>query len=342
MFMTANRTGWVLAAVLLVYGFVAQWRSEYVPFVLSFSLLPTLFPVRASKSSHVCVADPLVAEKQTVTDTAESVYEKMIAECAAATEETISACLVPRVVHIVWVRGTGFKYYHFLAVKSMHDRIRPDAIYIHGLEFPTDNLHFKRVMNELGAKLVKARNPDKVFDKPVMGVEHQADVIRLETLIRFGGIYMDTDVFVLKSVDEFLNDETVMPLETTTNGLNNGIIFAKRCSRFLQALYEGYRTFNDADWGGHSILYPHWLYKQGTLGIRAEPPGLIQSEWPNSGDALFAKEFDPEYWEPVRIVHGFSRAYKNITLMNESEVIRLDNNYGRIARNLLAGKEGIN
>jgi hypothetical protein len=265
----------------------------------------------------------------------------MVSECAAATPEAIAGCRVPRVVHTVWVKGDGFKYFHFLAMKSMHDRIKPEAIYIHGLEFPTANIHFKRVLTELGAKLVKSRNPVQVFEKPIAGVEHQSDVIRLESLIRFGGIYLDTDVFVLRSVDTFLDSETVMPLEKTTQGLNNGIIFAKRCSRFVQRHYEGYRTFNDADWGGHSVLFPRWLVSQGAVGITAEPEGRIKSDWPSSGDAFFSSDFDPSYWDPVLIIHAFSRSYKHFTALNETDVLKLDNNYGRLARNIINGKEGL-
>jgi mannosyltransferase OCH1-like enzyme len=34
--------------------------------------------------------------------------------------------------------------------------------------------------------------------------EHKADVVRLEILISHGGIYVDTDVFAFKSIDELV------------------------------------------------------------------------------------------------------------------------------------------
>ena len=36
--------------------------------------------------------------------------------------------------------------------------------------------------------------------------EHKADVVRLEILIAHGGIYVDTDVFAFKSIDELVFD----------------------------------------------------------------------------------------------------------------------------------------
>ena len=42
-----------------------------------------------------------------------------------------------------------------------------------------------------------------------------SDVIRLYALYKYGGIYLDTDVFVYKSLDEFLTDEAFTGFEDT-------------------------------------------------------------------------------------------------------------------------------
>ena len=39
----------------------------------------------------------------------------------------------------------------------------------------------------------------QIFGNPVKRFAHQADVLRLELLLQFGGVYLDLDVLLLRS-----------------------------------------------------------------------------------------------------------------------------------------------
>lgn len=41
-------------------------------------------------------------------------------------------------------------------------------------------------------------------------MEHKADVVRLQLLLEVGGMYMDTDSVILKSLDKFRNNELTL------------------------------------------------------------------------------------------------------------------------------------
>jgi len=41
-------------------------------------------------------------------------------------------------------------------------------------------------------------------------VEHKADVVRLQLMLEVGGMYMDTDSVILKSLDKFRNEELTL------------------------------------------------------------------------------------------------------------------------------------
>jgi hypothetical protein len=233
------------------------------------------------------------------------------------------------------VVSSDFKFRHYLSVKSMHDQVRPDALFIHGRDFPVSNAYFKKVMDEFNATLVLSRDVTQIHTQAVDVVEHKSDVIRLESLLRFGGMYFDFDVFVLRSFDQFLDQETVLSRENS-NGLNNGVIFAKRCSRFLTRWYQSYRTFNDQEWGMHSIIMPKRLYDQDHLGLTVAG-SEIQSDWPTTADEFFSPTRIPEFWDPIRIIHVYFRQRPDLGNLDEEAVCKLENNYGRIAKLIIAG-----
>lgn len=47
-------------------------------------------------------------------------------------------------------------------------------------------------------KMVKQRDVTEIFGRKVDHYAHKADVLRLEVLRDYGGIYLDTDILVIK------------------------------------------------------------------------------------------------------------------------------------------------
>jgi hypothetical protein len=113
-------------------------------------------------------------------------------------------------------------------------------------------------------QLKKARKVTNIFGNPVSHYAHKADIIRLEALLKYGGIYLDMDVFVLRPFDAILAHDFVMGREQGI-GLCNAVILANKDSPFLKRWYESYRDFSQSDWNRHSVrlpaemarLYPH-------------------------------------------------------------------------------------
>ena len=100
-----------------------------------------------------------------------------------------------------------------------------------------------------------------------MKFAHKADIIRIEALLEHGGIYLDLDVFTIRSFAPLLRFETVMGLEggvppMPRQGLCNAIIVSSATSPYLRRWYEAYRTFRDSDWAGHSVKLPLKLAMQ--------------------------------------------------------------------------------
>lgn len=66
-----------------------------------------------------------------------------------------------------------------------------------------------------------------------------SDYVRLFVLYHFGGIYMDTDVEVLASLDSFLENEGFLGFENETS-VSTGIMGAEQGNTFIYSLLQDY------------------------------------------------------------------------------------------------------
>ena len=66
-----------------------------------------------------------------------------------------------------------------------------------------------------------------------------SDYIRLKVLYEYGGIYMDTDVEVIKSLDEFLNLPAFSGFENDTM-IPTGIIASSKNNKWVEQLLQDY------------------------------------------------------------------------------------------------------
>lgn len=67
-----------------------------------------------------------------------------------------------------------------------------------------------------------------------------ADYIRLFAIYNYGGIYLDTDVEVLKSFNDFLNLNTMICFESDEDGLEVAIFGAKKGSKWVKQCLNYY------------------------------------------------------------------------------------------------------
>ncbi|KAG0146534.1 hypothetical protein CROQUDRAFT_671048 [Cronartium quercuum f. sp. fusiforme G11] len=182
---------------------------------------------------------------------------------------------IPRYLHYVFgmspdFGGKPFGFIHFAALQSALQILRPEKIFIHYAYLPT-GWWFERVLEIEQVKLVKVRDVTEIFGRPVEHFAHKADIIRLEALRDYGGIYLDFDVFIVRDFTDLLNEDVVLgqeqspetKLRSSTNsktpeilGVCNAIILAKPFSPFISRWISSYRTFDKTRWADHSASIP--------------------------------------------------------------------------------------
>ncbi|XP_022907178.2 lactosylceramide 4-alpha-galactosyltransferase-like [Onthophagus taurus] len=114
--------------------------------------------------------------------------------------------------------------------------------------------------------LVRNTEIEELFSKHLIEtspffVEHFSDAFRAIILMKFGGIYMDSDVIVLKSLDDlggnFIGKEISTILASGIMGFDeNGI------DLLSAALEDLNKNYNPKSWGGHGpLLFTKWVKK---------------------------------------------------------------------------------
>lgn len=120
---------------------------------------------------------------------------------------------IPKIVHFVYgLRDPEptLDLIHYTAIKAAHDILKPEKILFHYHHLPVGD-NFERARHMLTLRQVPMVT--SVFDQPVSHYAHRADVVRLQVLEEFGGIYLDLDLISLKPVDHLLDKEFIMAQE---------------------------------------------------------------------------------------------------------------------------------
>jgi hypothetical protein len=86
---------------------------------------------------------------------------------------------------------------------SALETLKPSILYLHYVHPPSGFYweEFVRNVQDSGntkLELRKVRDVTEVWGNPVWHFAHKADVIRLEALKEFGGVYLDVDVLVTR------------------------------------------------------------------------------------------------------------------------------------------------
>jgi Glycosyltransferase sugar-binding region containing DXD motif len=106
---------------------------------------------------------------------------------------------------------------------------------------------------------------------------HRSDFVRMEKLDKIGGIYLDTDAYVIDSLREFRRfnftlgfDNIVNSDENAPKKLNNGVLVSSPASQFLRIWMSQYNNFDPNSWDTHSSVLP--------FKLAAKYPDLVHME----------------------------------------------------------------
>ncbi|XP_070569797.1 uncharacterized protein [Ptychodera flava] len=242
--------------------------------------------------------------------------------------------IVPNIAHFIWFTCHEFRFDHLIPILSAFYVMKADRIMFH-TDCEPDSRWWKEAKNipvlEVIPRLRKTKihNSTLNIDLP----EHAADVVRLEILLEIGGVYLDTDVVVVNSLEPLRHYEFVIG-QPAAHIFNNGMIVATKNSTFLKMFYDSYKSYDGDCFTCNSGQRPFQLSRQNPELVHVEQSSVV--EW-NHVNLFFGKY---KWWENRYTIQVWIRAYfetwsdEKFTADNVRE---LDTSYGEIARYIYYG-----
>lgn len=184
--------------------------------------------------------------------------------------------IVPNIVHYVLFTIHEIEFVHFISILSVIKNQRPKQLYIHCDCHHLTGSYYERVVsiaNKTKTDFIirKIEKPTQIFGKKLnkgwMNF-HASDITRIKVLSEFGGIYLDRDSYVVKSLNIFFRYEMTIDFEKSNRVLGNQVLIAHKNARFLKLWLNSYHEYNSRK----------WYYNGGQLPVQSilnKKPGLI-------------------------------------------------------------------
>ncbi|XP_077861758.1 uncharacterized protein LOC144342563 [Saccoglossus kowalevskii] len=245
--------------------------------------------------------------------------------------------VVPNVAHYIWFSCHPFLFENLVSIISVYKIMKAETIFFHtdcepSGEFWEETIHITNLV------VVHRQPPVSVFNKSINPEwpEHQSDVARLQILMKFGGIYLDTDIFILKSLEPLRYYDYVVGRQSSCC-LNNGIILASNNSEFLRIFYENYRTYNARCYSCMSIKKHNEIAKQHQDLVHVESYSLVQPNF-DRWKTIFYGKFN--WQENHYSVHLWMKQFKQknkSTVFTRESVKKMDSAFGQMCRYIYYG-----
>ncbi len=196
---------------------------------------------------------------------------------------------IPNIFHFVFglkpdFGGKPFSLVHYLSIQSAIAVNQPERVYFH-YHYEPAGYWWERIKPQLTLNQVAI--PESIFGNALHHFAHKADVIRLEVLLRYGGIYLDLDTICVRPLAPLYGNSSFMigsqlnhesfslrlkrsvrsldlsPVMNGKMGLCNAVLLATPNNPFVKIWYDSYRDFRskgrDEYWHEHSVLVPRQL-----------------------------------------------------------------------------------
>ena len=126
--------------------------------------------------------------------------------------------LIPNIIHFIRIDQTEFSFVDYVTLVAAYRNHGPDFFYIHT---NTASGHFSGKYWSLvkrdrqlrkRIRIIPTKKPTQILGHDIFKwpINHRWDVMRFQVLKKYGGIYLDNDMFVLKSLNKYRKFEMAL------------------------------------------------------------------------------------------------------------------------------------
>ena len=264
--------------------------------------------------------------------------------------------LIPNIIHFVYgfkKQTSEFELYKYIAIKSAICVNQPDKVYFH-YKYEPYGKYWNEIKKYLTLEVVNP--PAEIYGNNLLHYAHQADVIRLQKLQKYGGIYLDIDTICLKSFEDLRKYKFVIGAQGNKNnseiyGLCNAVILSEPNNEFVIEWIDSYTSFRskgrDEFWDEHSVLMPLKLaYKHMNKIKILDNNKFYNPLWYNINEILFSTDINLNEYKKfidnnycIHLWDTYSNDY--LKKLNEIRILNDNTLYNIFSRKFLKNKISI-
>src|SRR5277367_1086404 len=118
-------------------------------------------------------------------------------------ETGYSQFIVPNIIHFIRINQPKMTFVEMICIKSAYLNHRPDKIMIHCDDCNFKGKYWDHIKDIPSLTLNKVSPPTEIYGIKFANIWHRMDILRILTLMRYGGIFLDNDVYVVQSLNRF-------------------------------------------------------------------------------------------------------------------------------------------
>lgn len=244
-----------------------------------------------------------------------------------------TAYRVPNFVHFVsFGNNRTFTFVNYLSVLGAYKVQKPDRLLMHYDFLPT-GAWWERVKEDVPTlELVKRERPKEIGGRPVDVIFHASDIARLEILLDYGGVYIDSDALFIQEVDDLRHYPCTLGKEKPPKFIS-GFIVAEKGALFLQLWLETYKyNYVGHLWDYNSASIPYHIYNKHPKLLHVEPWRITTPDWTEREQLLL----DNIEWRKLYLLHLMWHG-QNQTLITPEIIKTMPGILGSVTRNLYYG-----
>ncbi|XP_077861461.1 uncharacterized protein LOC144341661 [Saccoglossus kowalevskii] len=250
--------------------------------------------------------------------------------------------VVPNIAHFTWLNCPEFKFYNLISILSIYRTMNPDRMMFHTDCNPEPKGPWWDEAKRIPVlEIVHHKRPKTIFGIPIINLLHQTDVLRLQSLLQYGGVYFDLDFWLFRPFEQLRYYDYVAN-RPGSGRLCNGVILANKNSKYLRLFYESYRNFEPKCLACTSIINANKLAFEHRDLLHIELYSFYRNidhcqDWQ-------MEYFSPMDWElPRYSIHFFHRLTESNgqPFPDPQNIKTMNNTIGEIARYIYYGTKDI-
>ena len=177
---------------------------------------------------------------------------------------------IPNIVHYTQLlrepsSEIKFEFKHFIAAYGASLRLKPEIIYIHTdapedtiarAYDPNSNIWTRLVLGLPNVHINKVQAPKRasISGTAIDKVEHRSDFVRMDAVQKYGGLYLDWDVHVLRDLKPLRESgfANIVGREKG-GGINNGCWMSQKGTLMMEVWSKAANVAFDGKWTTHSV-----------------------------------------------------------------------------------------